>query len=86
LKEEQDTHRREKNQLEDTLMRDKYSTDFFSMENSKLKQAKGEFEQEREQLIHKISNAEAETSRCHLENKELKRKLKKLEKIVYGKK
>ena len=67
-------------------MRDKYSTDLFSMENSKLKQAKGDFDQEREQLIHKISNAEAETARHHLENKELKKKIKKLEKIVYGKK
>jgi len=39
-----DTHRKERNELEDTLMRDKYSTDLFSMENSKLKQAKGDFD------------------------------------------
>lgn len=67
-------------------MKDKYCTDLFSMENTKLKQAKGDFDQEREQLMHKISNAEAETARSHLESKELKRKIKKLEKIVYGKK
>ena len=44
LKESLDNHRKERNELEDTLMRDKYSTDLYSMENSKLKQAKGDFD------------------------------------------
>lgn len=56
------------------------------MEIDKLRQAKLDFEQEREGLYNELRNMEAEGDRSFTENKELKRKIKKLEHILYGKK
>lgn len=56
------------------------------MENERLRQAKGDFEKERDMLMNQIKVKEVEERRATLENKELKKKIKKLERIVYGKK
>ncbi|CDW90848.1 UNKNOWN [Stylonychia lemnae] len=86
LKQDQEDHRKERNELEETLHKDKYHVDLCTMEIEKLRQAKGDFDQEREQLYNELKNMEAESDRWFTENKELKRKIKKLEHILYGKK
>ena len=37
-------------------------------------------------MLHDLKNLEDENERCFIENKELKRKVKKLEHILYGRK
>eukprot|EP00347_Sterkiella_histriomuscorum_P009567 403340711 len=86
LKKEQELHRNQRSELEDTLQKDKYQVDLCTMENEKLRQARGDFESERESLYKEIKSMEAESDRLFSENKELKRKVKKLEHILYGKK
>lgn len=44
LKQEQESHKKERNELEDTLHKDKYQVDLYSMELEKLRQAKTDFE------------------------------------------
>ena len=56
------------------------------MENEKLKKARVDFGDERGQFLNDIKNLEEENERSFIENKELKRKIKKLEHILYGKK
>ncbi|CDW75704.1 UNKNOWN [Stylonychia lemnae] len=86
LSESQDVYRKERNEFEDTINKDKYTTELFSMENEKLRLAKQDFEKEREHLMTKIQYLEIELQRDNLEKKETKKKAKKLERIVYGKK
>ncbi len=56
------------------------------MELEKLRAAKADFNSEKESLYSEIRNQEEEGERWFCENKELKKKIKKLELILYGKK
>jgi predicted nucleic acid-binding Zn-ribbon protein len=68
------------------LKRDTYNSDLYAKENEQLRQAKADFEEERNQMFNDIRNLESENERVFSENKELKRKIKKLEHILYGRK
>ena len=78
--------RKQRQELEETLQKDRYTTDIYAMENEKLREAKTDFEQEREQFYNAVSELEKENQGFEEENKDLKRKIKKLEHILYGKK
>ncbi len=78
--------RRERAQIEDTLHKDSYQVDILTKENEALRIAKQDFESERESLYNEIRSQENEVERWFSENKELKKKVKKLEQILYGKK
>ena len=56
------------------------------MENERLRQAKADFDHEREHLCNQIQALEQEVKALKTEIKENKKKSKKLERIVYGKK
>ncbi len=51
-----------------------------------LKEAKKDLEEERDQLYLDLKNIEEDKERGFYENKELKKKIKKLEHILYGRK
>jgi chromosome segregation ATPase len=78
--------RKERVEIEETLHKDSYQVDILSRENEALRSAKNDFESERESLYNEIRNQENEVDRWFSENKELKKKVKKLEQILYGKK
>ena len=78
--------RKERVEIEETLHKDSYQVDILSKENEALRLAKQDFESERESLYNEIRNQENEVDRWFSENKELKKKVKKLEQILYGKK
>ena len=84
LRAQAEQHRREKAELDDQLIRDKYQLDACQGELRALRDAKGRMEQEHEQLYDIVKDRELETKACLFENKELKIKIKKLEQILYG--
>ncbi len=56
------------------------------MENERLRQAKVDFAQEKDDLYTQMQRLEDEKEKTFIENRELKRRLKKYEAIYYGKK
>jgi predicted nucleic acid-binding Zn-ribbon protein len=81
-----ETYKREKNELQESMTKDKYTTDLYSNEIAKLRHAKQDFENERTSLFNDLKSLEQENERMFGENKELRKKTKKLEHILYGKK
>ena len=84
LRAQADQHRREKAELDDQLIRDKYQLDACQAELRALREAKLRLQEEQEQLYDQVKDRELETKACLFENKELKIKIKKLEQILYG--
>ena len=70
----------------EVLNKDQYNSSLYSKENEQLRQAKVDFEQERVSFYNDYTNLEAENERVFVENKELRKKVKKLEHILYGRK
>lgn len=86
MKEVDSSFKKDKSQLQETLSKDKYQTDLYAKENENLRQAKVDLEQERDQLYNDIRNLEAENERSFQNSKDLRKKVKKLETILYGRK
>ena len=72
--------------LEGQIDSNKYQVELMQQEVERLRHAKQDFDRERDQHLADIQNAEEENERQFEENKDLKRKVKKLELILYGKK
>jgi len=65
-------------------VKDKYTLDALQAENRDLQDAKKQLEQEREQLFNQLRGQQCEVQNQQADNLELKRKVKKLEQILYG--
>ena len=68
------------------MQRDRYNVELKNKENEQLRQAKDDFDVERQQLLNDIRSLETENDRIFCDNKELRKKIKKLEHILYGRK
>lgn len=86
LRSEYETHRKEKSTLDEQLVKDKFTLDACQGENRELLEAKVLLEQEREGLYSQLRSCEAEMECLRAEVAEGKRKVKKLELILYGRK
>ncbi len=86
LLDSQTVHRSQRDQMEETLQKDQYTAELLSKENQVLKEAKSDWEKERNLLHNDIRSLEKENDQAHQDAKELKRKIKRLEHILYGRK
>ena len=67
-------------------MRDKFRLDAVISEQSSLREAKANLESDQDRLYRELQERDLDAKGLNLENQELKRKIKKLEKILYGRK
>ncbi len=84
LEEQFEMSRVERNDLQETLQKDRYNVELKNRENEQLREAKADFEVERAELLNDMRSLEAENDRMHSENKDQRKKIKKMEHILYG--
>lgn len=84
MRELDEKFRKEKGELDEQLIKDKYTLDVIQSENKELQDAKLLLEQEKEQLFSQLSASQNEMMNQRVELKELKQKVRKLEQILYG--
>ena len=63
-----ENHRKEKNELDDRMLKDKYIIDAIQTENRELQEAKTMLEKEREQLYLQVKDREEQVEQVILEN------------------
>ncbi len=63
-----ENHRKEKNELDDRMLKDKYIIDAIQAENRELQEAKTMLEKEREQLYLQVKDREEQVEQVILEN------------------
>lgn len=84
LRESEERFRKEKTELDEQLIKDKYTLDALHSENFQLQDAKLLLEQEKEQLYEQVKSQEADLQGQRLELKELKVQVRKLNQVLYG--
>ncbi|TNV80225.1 hypothetical protein FGO68_gene16225 [Halteria grandinella] len=84
LRDSEERFRKDKSELDEQLIKDKYTLDVLHSENHSLQDAKLLLEQEREQLYTQVQTQEGDLSAQRVEIRELKTQVKKLNQVLYG--